>query len=366
MSDTLTNVSGSLIAEKAVGAVLDYTLDYAVGMDVGETLTNSVWTATPADLVLTNQSFTTTSVSLVVGGGTPGTWYVVSNLATGDNGIVHDASFSLWVFDPTALGANLNLPFPSIGGAIAALRRDRLLIIAQNFFPGLVVSNAYLLDKLAAATAYVQHKLRVFLTPREVLPNTASQAEIDEVTLAGNIVHLEPAYDYDPNFFQGNTWGFMPLRQRPIIAVHSMQFQYPTPNNTLWTIPPEWIRADKKYGTINLLPVTSAMTMPLNAFILSALGGGRMVPHFIAVRYRAGLENVARDWPDILDAILKQTVLSMVEDTFVPSSRNESVSADGLSQSSSIGFTMDSYAKVIDSKLAVVQEALFGIRLTVL
>jgi hypothetical protein len=367
MGDTLSNVSGTLLAEKAVGGVLDYTLDYASGMDAGETLVNSIWTATPADpsISLTSPSFTATSASITVVGGTPGTWYVISNLATGDNGLVHDASFSLWVFDPTALGANLDLPFPSVAGALAALRRDRLMIIAQNFFPGISIDNAYLLDKLAAATAFVSHKLRVFLTQREMLPNTASQDEIDALTLAGNTVNLEPAYDYDPSFFQGNTWGFMPLRQRPIIAVHSMQFQYPTPNNTLWTIPPEWIRADKKYGTINLLPVTGAMTMPLNAFILSALGGGRMVPHFLAIRYRAGLENVARDWPDILDVILKQTVLSIIEDCYIPSSRSESVSADGLSQSSSLGLKISDYADVIDRKLETIRSALFGIMLGV-
>jgi hypothetical protein len=366
MSDTLVNVSGSLIAEKAVGAALNYTLDLSPGMDTGETIASTVWSVTPSGPTLTQSAISGSQVTIVVSGGTAATWYVVSCLATGSTGLVHDAQFSLWVFDPAALGAGLNLPFPSVPGALAALRRDRLLVIAQTFFPDIKLDTQYLIDKLAAATAFVSHRLRVFLTPREILPNTATQDEIDAVTAAGNVVALEPAYDYDPEFFQGNSWGFTPLRQRPVIAVHGMRFVYPTPNQTLYAIPTEWIRVDRRAGTINLLPVTSAISLPLNAFILSALGGGRMVPMFLEIRYRAGLENVGRDWPDILDIILKQTVLGIIEDFYIPSSRNDSVSADGLSQSSSMGLKTQDYIDIIDKKLSSVTSALFGITLGVL
>lgn len=365
MSDTLTNIAGSLVAEKAVGAVLDYTLDYTAGLDAGETLINSVWTATPSDLVLLNQSFTDTTVTVTVSGGVGGNWYVVSNLATGTAGDVHDGAFSLQVIDPAALGAGLNLPFPSVPGAIASLRRDRLFQIMQTFFPTAMLDGSYLLQKLVASTALIQHMLRVFLTPREMLPNTATQDEIDALTATGAVVELEPAYDYNPDLFQGNTWGFQPLRQRPIIAVHGMQFVYPTPNNTLFQIPSEWIRTDNKYGTINLLPVTASFSMPLNAFILSALGGGRMVPNFLEIRYSAGLINCARDWPDILDVILKQTVLSIFEDWYIPGNKSESTSADGLSQSTSVGLKLRDYEDIIGRKLETIRQAMFGIRLGV-
>jgi hypothetical protein len=365
MSDSLTDVAGMLIGEKAVGAVLDYTLDHAQGMDSGETLVSSTWTSSPAGLSLSQSSFGATTATIVATGGAAGTWYTVANLATGSAGMVHDGQFALYVFDPANLGAGLGLPFASVPGALAALRRDRLMLLGQNFLSGIRVDTQYLLDKLAAATAFAERRLRVFLTPREVLPNTAPQSEIDALTAAGQTVYLEPAYDYDPTFFQGDAWGFQPLRQRPVLAVHSMQFQYPTPSTTLWTIPSEWIRVDRKYGTLNLLPVTSAISLPLNAFVLSALGGGRMVPHFLAIRYRAGIENISRDYPDILDAILKQTVLSIVQDCFIPSSSSESVSADGLSQSSSIGLTMSDYSAIIDTKLDSIRDALGGLRMTV-
>lgn len=366
MSDTLVNVSGNLIAEKAVGAVLNYTLDLAPGMNPGESIVSSAWTASPAGPSLTQSGIAGTQVTIVVSGGTAGAWYTISVLATGDTGLVHDAQFSLFVYDPASTAASLNLPFPSVPGAIAALRRDRLLLIAQTFFPGVTLDTQYLISKLASASAFISHKLRVFLTPREMLPNTASQAEIDALTTAGNVVALEPAYDYDPEFFQGNTWGFTPLRQRPVIAVHSMRFVYPTPNEVLYAIPSEWIRVDRRAGTINLLPVTASFSLPLNAFILSALGGGRMVPMFLEIRYRAGLENIAQDWPDILDIILKQTVLSIIEDFYIPSSGSDSVSADGLSQSSSVSLKTQDYIDIIDSKAETMRSALFGIRLAVI
>jgi hypothetical protein len=41
------------------------------------------------------------------------------------------------------------------------------------------------------------------------------------------------------------------------------------------------------------------------------------------------------------------------------------VSADGLSQSSSIGLTMSDYSAIIDTKLDSIRDALGGLRMTV-
>lgn len=371
MSDSLTSIAGVLVAEKLIGANLNYSLDYTADMQPGDAITNSVWVAPPG-LTLTNASFTNNIVTVDIGGGAAGEWYAITNLATGITGagatpaLVYAASIRLYVKDDAALGAGLNLPFPSILAALATIRRDRLLYVSQIFFPGIPLEDDYLLEKLSASTALIQRQLRVYLVPTEMIPNTATQDEINALTAAGNVVVQEPAYDYNPEIFIGNTWGFQPLRQRPIIAVHSMQFVYPTPGASIFTIPSEWIRLDKKYGTLNLLPVQTATMLPLNAFILSALGGGRTVPNFIEIRYRAGLENVAQDWPDILDVILKATVLSIVEDMFIPSSASSSVSADGLSQTSSLSLKMEEYQQVIDRKINIIKSAMFGIVMAVI
>jgi hypothetical protein len=365
MSETLTAVGGELIASKGEAAVLNYTLDYTPDLATGETLTNSTWstpTVLSGGITLSGSAYTDSAVTIVVSGGTSGQWYVVKNVATGSTGLTHEGSIRLFVSDPTTLGAGIVTPFPSIPGAIASLRRDRLMTMLNTYLPaGTVIDDDYLLQKLVAAQSYLAHRLRVPLVPTEMLPNTVDPSETAALDVAHTPYALEPAYDYDPAMFIGNTWGRMETRQRPIIDVHSMKFVYPTPTSTLFEIPRPWIRVDKKFGVINLLPIQTSMMLPLNAFILSALGGGRTVPAFIQIRYSAGLTNVSRDYPEILDLILKQTALGIAEDLYLPSSRSESTSADGLSQSTSIGFKIDDYTKLVDEKLSSIKSSLFGI-----
>jgi hypothetical protein len=361
MSETMLDIAGELTAEKGAQAVLDYAINYT--MEANETLTASTWTESTNTLTLSGSSFTDSQVTTKVGGGTPGQWYVLQNVATGSTGLTHEATIKLYILDGATIGAGVVTPFPSVLSALASMRRDRLFSMVQSYMPGVDIDDSYLLEKLVSATSLLSHRLRVFLTPTEMLPNTAPQSEIDAFANAMPAVPyaLEPPYDYSPDLFQGNTFGRTLTRQRPIISLHSMRFTYPTPNNTLFLIPSEWFRVDRKYGVINLLPIQNSAALPLNAFILSALGGGRTVPEFIEIRYKAGLENCARDFPEILDLIKKQAVLGIAEDLYVPSSKSESVSADGLSQSSSIGFKIDDYTSLIDKKVDAVRSFLFGV-----
>lgn len=363
MSESLTSIGGGLIAEKNSSAVLNYVIDYTADLGDGEALTGSVWTSASPDITLFGNAFSDTQAMIVVSGGTAGKWYVFKNTSTSSTGLTHSASINLFITDLATLGAGLVTPFPSIPGAIASLRRDRLVSMLNTYLPaGTVLDDDYLLQKLTAATSLISHRLRVFLTPTEMLPNTADPSEAAAFDLAGTVYAFEPPYDYNPSMFIGNTWGRTETRQRPIISVHSMKFVYPTPTNVLYSIPNDWIRLDKKYGVINLLPIQNSMMMPLNAFILSALGGGRTIPEFLQIRYSAGLTNCGRDYPEVLDLILKQAVLSVAEDLYLPSSRSESTSADGLSQSTSIGFKIDDYSKLIDQKIESIRSSLFGIR----
>jgi hypothetical protein len=367
MSETLTNIGGELIASKGADANLNYTLEYELA--AGEVLTNSLWTESTGTLVLTNSGYTDTQTTVVVSSGVPGQWYILLNIATSSTGLVHEGSIRLYITDAPTLGAGLFLPFPNIPGAVASLRRDRLSTMLQTFLPaGATLDDSYLLEKLVAAASLISHKLRIPLVPTQVLPNTVDQSEIDSWTTPADPsqampVILEPAYDYDPSMFIGNTWGRTLTRQRPIITVQSMRFVYPTPTNLLYAIPNEWIRLDKKYGVINLVPIQTAAMLPLNAFILSALGGGRTVPNFTEIKYQAGIQNCAVEYPELLDLVKRQAVLGMAQDLFLPSSRNESTSADGLSQSTSIGFQIDSYEGMVDKQLASIKSSLFGIQI---
>ncbi|MDR3517129.1 MAG: hypothetical protein P4M00_15050 [Azospirillaceae bacterium] len=251
---------------------------------------------------------------------------------------------------------------------LASLRADRLPQVADTYFPGASLSDSYLWGKVCASVADIERRLRLFLTPHEVLPEAAPQAEIDALIAADPDVPitLEPGYDYDPKLFRGDDWGLITVRHRPIIAVHRIDFVSPAANDTLWTVPCEWIRLDRKYGQINLVPAQRAITLPLSAFVMSVLGGGTTVPLMVQVRYRAGLgrapaDRLAAD-PDLDDLIKTMIVLSIIGDVFVPQSGKASV--DGLSQSRSIG--IERFRSDIEQRIEALRQSMAGVRLTVL
>lgn len=252
--------------------------------------------------------------------------------------------------------------FPDQIAAVDALRQDRLLLARSTLGNADAFSDDYLYNQLLAAQADIERRLRVFAEPVEVLPEGATQAERDALDTAGTRWVEEPGYDLEPDFFQGDSWGYLVTRHHPLIAVHSIRFIYPQPLPAVWEVPASWIRLDRKYGHIRLVPGTQAFAAPLSAWVMQVMGGGRSVPHMIQVRYRAGLENAARDYPDLLDLVQKSAVLRMLEDAFLPQSG--SISADGLSRSTSIDASR--YREQIDSRLGQLRDALSGIRCLVL
>ena len=212
------------------------------------------------------------------------------------------------------------------------IREDRLYAIVQGLVPGLVVTDDYIWGKIIAAESSISHTLRVKLCPTQFFPldPTAEQlAAIGDMPWA-----LDPAYDYDPDMFQGDKWGFIVTRQRPIIKVQSLRYVYPSQTPYSYDMPLEWLRFDKRFGQVRIVPSSIAAMALTGAFMMQLIGAGRMIPHVMHLTYVAGLENAARDYPELLDAIKKLAVLKIIEDAFLPSSG--SISADGLSQSMSV------------------------------
>lgn len=240
--------------------------------------------------------------------------------------------------------------------AIDQIQSGRLTALVHEYGEGLAFTPEYIYGKLLAAEADAARRLRVFLEPTEVFSEEPpTQVEID--ALEGKPWVLEPAYDYSPEFFQGEKWGFLVVRHRPIIAVHEFVFAYPTPEQRIYTVPESWIRLDRKYGYIRLIPTGTPFLAPLNAYILSVVGGGRLIPQAMRVRYTAGLENVYDDYPDLIDTIKKMAILRILEDLYIPSSG--SISTDGMSESRS--FDMKVFQEKIDDKLAVLKRAIHGV-----
>ncbi len=244
------------------------------------------------------------------------------------------------------------------GPALASLRQDRLLQVLQTYAPGATFSDDYLWGKLRAAEADAERRLRVFFSPVEIIPQ-GSPEDTDALDAANVRWIEEPGYDFDPDLFKGETWGLIETRQRPIIRIDSIYFAWPSPGmGVAFTVPASWLRIDKKYGRLNLVPTQNLLTLPLNTFILSALSGGRSVPLMMQIRYAAGLKNAARDYPDLTDLVQKMAVLNLLADLFLPQSG--SISADGLSQSMSLD--LDKYRQAIEDRLEALRQAIHGVR----
>lgn len=248
--------------------------------------------------------------------------------------------------------------FPSVATELVSVRGDRLVAAIANLSLGPTFSDPYLTGKLAAAQADLERRLRVFLTPREMIPAANAQAEVDALAAAGTLMATEPGYDFSPDLFNGDTFGLIQLRQKPILNVSRIWFTYPAPDATVFDVPLEWVRPDAKYGRINLVPTQQAVTLPLNIFLFAALGGGRSVPFMVQVRYRAGLQDVADTAPDVLDLIRYMAVLSIVDDAFLPQSG--STSADGLSQS--LSFEADKLRDRVKKRVTTLRDSLNGVR----
>lgn len=248
--------------------------------------------------------------------------------------------------------------FPDIEDAVAVLRRDRL---AAPHLASASFSDDYLAGQLLAAEADAESALRVYLSPVEILPETATQEDKDLLDDEGIRWEEEPGYDLEPDFFSGERWGYLLTRQRPIIAVHSLQFVYPAPFRGIFTVPADWIRLDKKYGHIRLVPGSQSFNAPLSIGVMQVLGGGRGIPQMLQLRYTAGLQNAASKYPDLLDLVQRMAALRLLQGLFPAASG--SISADGLSESTSMD--LSKYQSDIDSHLERLRQRLQGPQLIV-
>lgn len=228
---------------------------------------------------------------------------------------------------------------------IEEIRRDRLMAAATSVLAGIEISDDYIWQKVLAAEGEISTVLRVPLVPTRFFPIKPTPEEIAE--LDGMAWGVDPAYDYSPDMFRGERWGYIVTRQKPIIDVESLRFAYPSETSGWVDIPRDWIRIDAKYGHIRIVPASPAVFMTMSAFIMTALTGGRSIPQLMQLRYTAGIEDAATRYPQMLDAIKKTAVLKIVADSYLPTSG--SISADGLSQSMSVD--MGKYQEVIDHTL---------------
>lgn len=243
------------------------------------------------------------------------------------------------------------------GTSVSQFRADRFRQVFA--LTGANVSDDYIWAKLVSAEAEAQRSLHVFFQPTTLFPDEPTQAEVD--ALAGGAWAVDPGYDMDQDLLQPGGWSFLTLRQKPVIEVSSIKFAYPTVG-TVFTIPPAWIKLDRKYGHVRFIPTGNAFTGQWSGMMAGAMGM-QGAPQSIEVRYRAGLRNAAKDYPDLVSVVQRLAMAHMLTDAVLPAS--SSISADGLSQSKSPP-DLEKLMADIDKSLDGLRQRIHGVPMMVL
>lgn len=350
-------------AEQDKGALLDYSEDWSGFLVGGDTIAESNWSADSAEILLSNATFAGALTTVWVAGGVAGKTYRITNTIVT---LLGRRDLRTFILSVTENGVVTPQPVASAlfnrFRAVEQFKNESLAFLDRSF-PVDKLTDEYIWDNLVAAEAEASRQLRVFLQPTVVIPEDASQTEVDALRASGKPFVQESAYDYDPSGWTSDAWGYIIARKSPIIRVDSVKFTYPNPNNDILTIPIEWVRLDKKYGHVRFVPTGAMMALgPMSTYIMTAISSGRIVPNMIHIRYVAGLENAAQDYPDLVKVVKRMAILSILKNAFLPQS--SSISADGLSQSISVD--TDKWAEGIDHDLGLLRDAIHGVRLGVM
>jgi hypothetical protein len=324
----------------------EYRFDMAALLPDGETLESATW-ATSAGLTVTESSIAGTQLVVVLSGGTPQQWYTATAAYQTAGGRLAD-QLVVQVFikdDAEAASPMGSALFPNRFTAVAQLQRDRLMLAAQTHFSGAKLSQNYIWEKLCAAEAEASRILRVLFRPTTFFPDDPTDDQV--AALNGMPWELDQGYDYDPDMYSNDRWGFFKTHSSPLISVQSVRFSYPAIGGVNFEIPTEWLQLDKKYGHVRIVPLSASAAAMLTPFVMQLISMGRVIPNMVHITYVAGLQNAAADYPELVDVVKKMAVLKIIEDGFLPQSG--SISADGLSQSMSVD--MGKYDDVIDRTL---------------
>jgi hypothetical protein len=338
--------------EQDISAKLDYSQTYPDLLTASDTIASSVW-APVAGLTFSDESTSGSTVTVWIEATVAGLYRVTNSVVT-SAGRKDTRTFLLYVTAKTPLVKSSLFYRDEF---VAKFRSESLPSAAR--FLSAPVSDDYLWAKLKAAEADAQRELHVYLVPTVLFPNDPTQAEID--ALAGAPWAVDPGYDYEQDIIQPGGWSFIALRQRPVITLESIKFSYPS-MGTVFSVPSQWIKVDKKYGHVRFIPTSNAFTTPMGGMMIGAMGM-QGAPQFIEIRYTAGLKDAVNDYPDLIDLVQRMVLLRLMSDAVV--SASESISADGLSQSKSAP-DLDKMQAGIDRQMETLRQRIHGVPLMVL
>ena len=246
-----------------------------------------------------------------------------------------------------------------IGIKVDEIKTDRVFGLLCHLKPATHWSDEYIDRKIRAAEDDFEQALGVRLTPTII--KCEPKADDTDFDLE------EPAYNYDPYMFDGERWGWLQLRHSPVISVQRIVFAYPNPDQAVFTVPvsgdQSWLRLDKKYGRIQLVPSKQAAFASFNSHILSIFSGGRGIPQSIFIDYTAGFtdKQLTTDYSNVPECIKRSVVLSIAADALTPGSFSNS--SDGHAQT--IAFELSKYRDDEARERRMIRERLKGIPLVV-
>lgn len=236
---------------------------------------------------------------------------------------------------------------------VADLKADELYgVVIQAVGESSPYADAAIQRKLIAAEDEYERALSIRFAPTRVFSDAYGRQQ--GVFPAGSPAELpgdfstlndltEPAYNYTTDFYGAGRWGEMDLNYRPVRSITKLWFAFPG-TNPIWTVPKEWIRLDQKFGSLQIVPSTSAAAYAsFNAYILSTLSGGRGLPHAVFIDYETGFtaEELETHHNDLLEGVRLLTLLSLLPGAGVIASpgggSGGSLGLDGLSRSHSFG-----------------------------
>ena len=221
-------------------------------------------------------------------------------------------------------------------------------------------SDDNLLRKLYAAEDYYERDLNIRLQPTRVFSSPEKRTSgagldpslrIDDFDPIRDLA--EPAYDYDRQLWAESRWALIKLRHRPVKKINQVTFTW-VGKQSIWKVPEDWIQADLKFGTINIVPTSGpVVTMAFSAWFLSVLAGGRGLPHSLFIDYETGFseDELCYHHQDLLEGIRLRTLLStfgLLSTIRSGGVSGDSIGIDGLSHTRSYGGRFGAYAGEIE------------------
>ncbi len=222
------------------------------------------------------------------------------------------------------------------GLTAAEIREDYLFGTILSVVKKSALSDRYLCNKIRGQEDALERELGILWQATRI------RSEPDPGDTDFDLI--EPAYDYTSDFFVGESWGSLKLRRAPVRSVQRLVFAYPNIDAKTFTVPSKWIRLDRDYGFIRLVPDGLAVMTSFSGYILSVLSGGRGIPQTINVDYTAGFgagnldvaTTLTSHYMDYLEHLKFSVVADIIRDSMLPQSG--SINADGLSRSISLDF----------------------------